>query len=158
MAYAKLSPAIASAINLARQHAGDDDRKAVKREMFAASKAQFGIPDDIKLKCETSNTASPDYLVLKDSRTGQPFTLGNDGLWVDAPHQVAQVQPRVTRWFKVDHDDLIDAAKDVVVNVNCDDWDDSHNSMAATADEVTPGLKKGNDGTFYVEMTEDELI
>lgn len=161
MAYAKLSPAIASAINLARQHAGDDDRKAVKREMFAAVKAQFGIPADVKVKCETSNTASPDYLVLKRSADGQPFTLGDDGLWVGAQAPQVQVQPRVTRWFKVDHDDLIDAAKDVVVNVNCDDWDDSYSRMADAADaadEVTPGLRKSNDGTFYVEMTEDELI
>lgn len=158
MAYAKLSPAIASAINLARQHAGDDDRKAVKREMFAAAKAQFGIPDDVKVKCETSNTASADYLVLKRSADSQPFTLADDGLWVGAPRQVAQVQPRVTRWFKVDRDDLIEAAKDAA-NGDGADWDDdSHNSMAATADDVVPGLKKGSDGTFYVEMTEDELI
>lgn len=158
MAYAKLSPAIASAINLARQHAGDDDRRAVKREMFAAAKAQFGIPDDVKLKCETSNTASPDYLVLKASATGQPFTLGNDGRWVDAPPPQVQVQPRVTRWFKVDRDDLIEAAKDVVTGDGADWDDDSHNSMAATAEYMVPGLKKGADGTFYVEMTEDELF
>ena len=158
MAYAKLSPALASAINLARQHAGDDDRKAVKREMFAAAKAQFGIPADVKLKCETSNTASPDYLVLKASATGQPFTLAHDGLWVDAPRQVAQAQPRPTRWFKVDRVDLIEAAKDVVLGDGADWDDDSYSSVAATADEVTPGLRKSSDGTFYVEMTEDELI
>lgn len=156
--FAKLSPALAAAINLARQHAGDDDRKAVKKEMFAAAKAQFGIPADVKVKCETSNTASPDYLVLKRSADGQPFTLTDDGLWVGAPAPQVQAQPRVTRWFKLDASELIDIAKDVV-NGNGADWDDdSYNSMAATADEVTPGLKKGSDGTFYVEMTEDELI
>lgn len=156
--FAKLSPALAAAINLARQHAGDDDRKAVKREMFAAAKAQFGIPADVKVKCETANTASPDYLVLKRSADGQPFTLTDDGLWVGAPAPQVQAQPRVTRWFKVDRDDLIDIAKDVV-NGHGADWDDdSYNSMAATADEVTPGLRKSSDGTFYVEMTEDELI
>ena len=156
--FAKLSPALAAAINLARQHAGDDDRKAVKKEMFAAAKAQFGIPADVKVKCETANTASADYLVLKRSADGQPFMLDDVGLWVDAPRQVAPVQPRVTRWFKVDRDDLIDVAKDVV-NSDGADWDDDcYNSVAATADEVTPGLRKSSDGTFYVEMTEDELI
>ena len=158
MAYAKLSPAIASAINLARQHAGDDDRKAVKKEMFAAAKAQFGIPADVKVKCETANTVSPDYLVLKRSADGQPFTLDDDGLWVGAPRQVAAAPVRPTRWFKVDRDDLIEVAKDVI-NSDGADWDDDcYNSMAATADEVTPGLRKSSDGTFYVEMTEDELI
>lgn len=156
--FAKLSPAIASAINLARQHAGDDDRKAVKKEMFAAAKAQFGIPADVKVKCETANTASADYLVLKRSADGQPFMLDDVGLWVDAPRQQAAAPVRPTRWFKVDRDDLIEAAKDVV-RAEGDDWDDDcYNSMAATADEVTPGLRKSSDGTFYVEMTEDELI
>lgn len=156
--FAKLSPALAAAINLARQHAGDDDRRAVKKEMFAAAKAQFGIPADVKVKCETANTVSPDYLVLKRSADGQPFMLDDVGLWVDAPRQQAQVQPRPTRWFKLDASELIDIAKDVV-NSDGADWDDdSYNSMAATADDVTPGLKKGSDGTFYVEMTEDELI
>lgn len=154
MAYAKLSPAIASAINLARQHAGDDDRKAVKKEMFAAAKAQFGIPDDIKVKCETSDTASAVYLVLKDSRTGQPFTLGNDGRWVDALPQQVQVQPRVTRWFKITKADLIEAAKDAVV-ADGTDWDEN---VTPYGDAHFDGLRADYDGNVYVEMTEDELI
>ena len=156
--FAKLSPALAAAINLARQHAGDDDRKAVKKEMFAAAKAQFGIPADVKVKCETSNTVSPDYLVLKRSADGQPFMLDDVGLWVDAPAPQVQAQPRVTRWFKVGRVDMIEAAKDVVLGDGADWDDDCYNSVAATADEVTPGLRKSSDGTFYVEMTEDELI
>lgn len=155
---AKLSPAIASAINLARQHADDESRKALKREMFAAAKAQFGIPADIKLKCDTSNPDNPDYLVLKASATNETFQLGDDGLWVNAVRQQAAPVVRPTRWFKVSSDDLVEAAKDAVLSDGADWDDDSHNSMAATADDVVPGLKKGNDGTFYVEMTEDELV
>lgn len=154
MAYAKLSPAIASAINLARQHAGDDDRKAVKKEMFAAAKAQFGIPADVKVKCETANTASADYLVLKRSADSQPFTLADDGLWVGAPRQVAQVQPRPTRWFKITKADLIEAAKDVVLGDGTD-WDDN---VTPYGDAHFDGLRADYDGNVYVEMTEDELI
>lgn len=118
----------------------------------------FDIPADVKVKCETSNTVSPDYLVLKVSATGQPFMLDDVGLWVDAPRQQAAAPVRPTRWFKLDASELIDIAKDVVNGVGADWDDDSYNSMAATADEVTPGLRKSSDGTFYVEMTEDELI
>lgn len=158
MAYAKLSPALASAINMARQHADDESRKALKREMFAAAKAQFGIPADIKLKCDTSNPDNPDYLVIKASATNETFPLGDDGLWVNAVRQQAAPVVRPTRWFKLDDIDLVEAAKDAILADGADWDDDSHNSMAATADEVVPGLKKGNDGTFYVEMTEDELV
>ena len=155
---AKLSPAIAAAINLARQHADDDSRKALKREMFAAAKAQFGIPADILLKCDTTNQDNPDYLVIKASKTNETFQLGDDGLWVGAARQQATPVVRPTKWFKVSRDDLVEAAKDAVLSGGADWDDDSHNSTAATADDVVPGLKKGCDGTFYVEMTEDELI
>lgn len=151
---AKLSPAIASAINLARQHADDESRKALKREMFAAAKAQFGIPADVKLKCETANTASPDYLVLKVSATNETFQLGDDGLWVDAPRQVAQAQPRVTRWFRIAKDDLIEAAKDAVLAGGAG-WDDN---VTPYGDAHFDGLRADYDGNVYVEMTEDELV
>lgn len=151
--FAKLSPAIASAINLARQHAGDDDRKAVKKEMFAAAKAQFGIPADVKVKCETANTASADYLVLKRSADGQPFMLDDVGLWVDALPQQVQA-PRVTRWFKITKADLIEAAKDAVV-ADGTDWDDN---VTPYGDAHFDGLRADYDGNVYVEMTEDELI
>lgn len=159
MTYARLNPSLATAINLARDHAGSDERKLLKKEMFATAKAQFGIPDHIKVKAETRDTTNPDYLVLKDSKTGQTFALAPDGLWVNATRQAPAAPVQPTRWFLVGQaDDLVDAAKDKVASEGSD-WDtDSFDHAAATATEVVPGLRKDGAGNFYVLMTEDELI
>lgn len=158
MAYAKLNLATAAAINLARAHAGDDDRRAIKKELFGLAKAQFGIPDSIKVRAETANAAAPDYLVLKDSKTGQPFELAEDGLWVGADRPV-DTTPAPKRWFFISKDDLLDAIKDHVAGEGRDWSDDGYADAGIMADAVhiTDDLVKDGDN-FYVRMTEDELI
>ena len=161
MSYAKLSPSVATAINLARDHAGNDERKQLKKEMFASAKAQFGIPDNIKVKAETRDTSSPDYLLLKDSRTGQTFALAPDGLWVNADRSAQQAAPaiRTTRWFLVgSRADLLDLAKEHGVS-NGDDWDDDNVTLPCNTSAITDDLHV--DPQFdrvYVQMAEDELI
>ncbi len=98
MAYAKLSLSQAASINLARMHADDDTRKLVKKDIFAAAKAAFGIPASTKLKCETVDTAHTDYLVLKDSSNDSRFALDLLG-YSTAGAPTPQAAPQ--RWFKV---------------------------------------------------------
>lgn len=137
MALAKISPAQAATINLARQHAGDSDRKAIKKEVFATIKAAFGIPADTKLKVETTDAAHPDYLVLKD-KSNQAFELfPATGRWVNAPS--AQVEAK--RWFFVDQNDLRNVLVEEVLS-GTDDFDDglaTHQLPDAVAENLPAG-------------------
>lgn len=143
MAYAKISVAAATTINLARNHASDADRKAVKKELFAAIKDAFGIPQGVKVKAETSNTASLDYLVLKRQDNGQPFELDADGKWTGADQ--APRRPNPTRWFFVG-DDLI---KEIALDTQS--WDDGYDQPRTydnTLDDQ-PG--------HWVQITQQEM-
>jgi hypothetical protein len=53
----------------------DADRKATKRALFAAVRAQYNIPTSVKLKVEVDDTSSPDYLVLKNKHTDAIITV-----------------------------------------------------------------------------------
>lgn len=141
MAYAKISVAAATTINLARSHANDNDRKAVKKELFAAIKDAFGIPQGVKVKAETSDTASPDYLVLKRQDNGQPFELDADGKWTGA--DPAPQRPNPTRWFFVDDDQI----KDLVLDTQS--WDDGCAEPNSDALDGTPG--------HWVPITQQEM-
>ena len=46
-------------------------QRAAQRQVFADLKRRFGIPSNLKLKVELDNRNSPDYLVLKDKRSGE---------------------------------------------------------------------------------------
>lgn len=76
---AKLSAIQASIINNARQHSSDEERKQIKREVYAVVKAKFGIPQDAKLKAET-DPGQHLYLVLFDKQD-RAFVLGDNGQW-----------------------------------------------------------------------------
>ena len=141
MAYAKISVAAATTINLARNHASDTDRKAVKKELFAAVKEAFGIPQAVKVKAETSNTASPDYLVLKRQDNGQPFELDADGKWTGA--DPAPQRPNPTRWFFVDDDQIKEIALDT------QSWDDGYTEP--DSDTVNHGSGR------WVQITQQEM-
>lgn len=104
MTLAKLSTAQAAAISLARQHADDATRKEIKREIFAAAKQAFGIPDAVKLKYE-DNPTHADYLVLKNSATGAAFTLDATARW-DGATPPAPVAVRKA-WFRVPYNEAL---------------------------------------------------
>lgn len=140
MAYAKISVAAATTINLARNHASDADRKAVKKELFAAIKDAFGIPQSVKVKAETSDTASPDYLVLKRQDNGHPFELDADGKWTGADQ--APQRPNPTRWFFVDDEDI----ESIVLDTQS--WDDGQDATPVTG----PG-----DAGRWVQITQQEM-
>lgn len=95
MTFAKLSLAQAASINLAREHADDSTRKLVKKEIFGAVKQAFGIPATDRVKCETTDAASDDYLVIKNSSTGVPYPANTDvtvRVYVQVP----------MKWFRLD--------------------------------------------------------
>lgn len=160
MAYAKLSIAQAAAINLARAHAGDDERKNIKREMFLSAKTLFGIPASIKVKAETSNAMSPDYLVLKDSKTGQPFELRSDNKWVNAPADAAPAHQIPVRWFRVAKDTVLDLLKDEAAGSN--EFDDGLQALPDSIDSV--GTVNLSDtvvlvnGDVFVKLAEYDLM
>jgi hypothetical protein len=155
MALAKISPAQAATINLARQHAGDGDRKAIKKEVFATIKAAFGIPADIKLKVETTDTASADYLVIK-SKDDAVFNLSATGRW----DGVAPVQTEAKRWFFVSKYTLMDLLIAEVTSV--DEFDDGltiHQMPDDLTEHATPGATViiGPTGGAYVLTAESEF-
>lgn len=62
---------------------GNDDanRNAMKRDLFAMVKQQFGIPDDHKLKVEVDTASDPAFLTLIRKKDGTAYELGPDGKW-----------------------------------------------------------------------------
>lgn len=66
---AKLTATQAATLIAARS-ASTYDRRQTKRRVFAEAKAAFGIPSSTKLRVELDDTTNPNYLVLRDKRTG----------------------------------------------------------------------------------------
>lgn len=86
IAIAALTPVQAAIINNARSGSTDDERKQIKREVFAVAKAKFGIPSDVKVMSPTTNPNSDQYLVLhaagkRNLNRGCAFRLDADGKW-----------------------------------------------------------------------------
>lgn len=132
--FATIKPTVALILNLARTGADDQVRKAIKKDLFAQVKADFGIDPAIKVKVETDATRA-DYLVLKRSDNGARFALGADGKWNGAT-DVAK------RWFAVDAEDL----KDLVAGTS--DWTDGYDDKPEQA---------AGDTTVYVQLTEADF-
>lgn len=109
MKYAMISPVQATIINNARKNSVKAERQAIKKEVFAAIKDKFGIPQDFKCKVETDPT-QPDYLVLKVGQktppgmTGDKFALRADGKWILAP-KLIEAPAEAARWFPVGSND-----------------------------------------------------
>lgn len=111
MSFATMTPTQALIIRNARANSGADERKQIKREVFASAKARFGIPQDYKLSVATESHEA-DYLVLKD-RNGNKFELAADGLWVNAVRAAPVAPtPEAKRWFPVDMAEVIAAVTD----------------------------------------------
>lgn len=152
MALAKISPAQAATINLARQHAGDSDRKAIKKEVFATIKAAFGIPADTKLKVETTYTSSADYLVLK-SKDGAVFNLSASGRWDGA----APVQTEAKRWFFVPQDELRNLLTDHVLGEDTDFGDGTTNPPTNATFSYDQAVALSDNAGIYVLIAESEF-
>lgn len=59
---------------------GAEERRQIKREVFAVVKAKFGIPENTRVKANTTGTQDKGYLVLHDKQ-GRAFQLGDNGQW-----------------------------------------------------------------------------
>jgi len=69
----------------------DDTAKPMRKQLFAALKAKFGIPSSHSLKVELDDTASDAYAVLQRKKTGAAYDLHADGKWVDWADRPAPV-------------------------------------------------------------------
>lgn len=110
--YAKLSHAQATTLRLARGHANDADRKGVKKEIYAAVKEAYGIPQGTKLLAEV-DPAKPDYAKLRNSKTRDLFELDpTTGRW-NGSADPARVQVP-SSWFCLPADKLKQALIDAI--------------------------------------------
>lgn len=82
MQVAKLTAVQAAIINSARANSSKEERKQIKREIFAVAKAKFGIPENLRLKVNTKGVDQKAHLVLhvggRGSDVGKAFQLGDD--------------------------------------------------------------------------------
>lgn len=163
MAFAKLTQAQANYLTLAR-NMSNEDRSAIRAELFRSVKTAFGIPDDHKLKVEIDDATLPTFLTLIRKKTNQPYVLGADGKWVDntaAQGTVTQPQPPAVRWFKLDNYDagsLLDTARDCVSNDQV--WEDGVQHAPSTATYVCGTFSKlcvDEDGVVWVACEEADL-
>lgn len=118
--FAQLTQAQANYLKTIRTMS-DDDRKALKKDLFTIVKDKFGIPSEHKLKVEVDNASSPDYLVLIRKSDSSRYELDLAGRW-DGAVYVPPAAPAV-RYFPV-HNSLVgDALADLVVDSDLE-WDD----------------------------------
>lgn len=75
MAVLKISEAQAQALLDARK-LSSYARKAAKKRIFAEIHAQHGIPRSQKIKMFIENPEHPEYLCVRDKRTGKPLDNG----------------------------------------------------------------------------------
>lgn len=156
--FATLPSAFASSIKIAKQYATDDERKALKKDLFAQAKEAYGIPSSIKLKVNIEDTDDSEYLVLKDAATGEKFELTAAKKWVRALATPAPVQvPK--RWFEtgIDAATLIDEA---TMNIDTANWDDGFDDKpggVCITDEDGREVVISGDGTVFVLVSEDDL-
>ena len=83
MAVAKLSHSAAASLSFVKKLQSEETHKMVRKEVFSAVKAQFGIPDKHRIKVELDQT-EPDYLIIKRKQDGAAYELDAHGKWVDA--------------------------------------------------------------------------
>lgn len=83
MAVAKLSHSAAASLSFVKKLQSEETHKMVRKEVFSAVKAQFGIPDKHRIKVELDQT-EPDYLIIKRKQDGAAYELDAHGKWVEA--------------------------------------------------------------------------
>lgn len=154
MSFAKLSPAQAASIKLAKDHSSADVRKAIKKEVFGNARLAFGIPDDHKISAEIDPT-DVNYGLIRNSRTRDVYRLGADGRWVDAAPVAAPAA--AVRFFKVT--DVAEKLFDLASYSGDYDW---HDGLVAAPE----GTALENDGykavvtatgDVYVALEESDL-
>lgn len=151
MTFAKLSLAQAASINLAREHADDATRKLVKKEIFGAVKAAFGIPATAKVKCETTDAASPDYLIVKDSANGQPYLAGSPVVQI---HLVAVPMA----WFRIDASEAEEALTSYMENDMDSDRLNGQGLLPSSAVLCgTDNMAVGESGDVYIRLPADHF-
>lgn len=160
MAKAQLTQAQANYLKLAR-NMSDEDRSAIRAELFRSVKQTFGIPESHKLKVEIDDANHPHYLTLFRKKTDESYALGADGKWVGAstPQGTVSTPAPVVRWFQVDSadvDDLMDAARQSLT----DDWYygqlDTPDDMRAVYGSAGR-LGVDSDGTVWIGLEEADL-
>lgn len=60
----------------------EDTAKPMRKQLFAAIKAKFGIPASHALKVELDDTSSDAYAVLLRKKNSEAYELHADGKWV----------------------------------------------------------------------------
>lgn len=73
MPFIRITETDAQALRATRSSWGSrtKSQRGSQREVFKDLKRRYGIPANLKLKVELDNRHSPDYLVLKDKRSGE---------------------------------------------------------------------------------------
>lgn len=72
-------------------------RSAVKKELFASVRSQFGIPSSVKLSVEVDNRNDPLFGVLKDKASGYALLKNAYGRYVGVDRPVATTAPAVVQ-------------------------------------------------------------
>jgi len=153
--FAKLTQAQATFLKTIRAMS-DDDRRSLKRDIFAVVKDKFGIPAEHKVKVEVDNPYSPHYLTVIRKVDGAAYQLNSDGRWDGA---VCAPTPAV-RFFPVQSSSVADALADLVHDTDLD-WDDGLNlddidGVVGTQPDLFGGHSYvvTSDARLYVARTE----
>lgn len=154
MAYATLNSAQAATIRLARQAASDTDRKAIKKEVFAAAKLQFGIPENHKLVAETDAT-QPNFGKLKNASTGSYYDLASDGRWVHAEGNGTTVEPKF--WLSLGPHTVRNLLIDDLVSDGAGSDDAEQLPGTATVFGPDGDMAVDADGYVYVLVSDSDL-
>lgn len=149
MSHAYISLSQAAAIRQGRQ-GSDADRKAIKKEVFDAVRAGYGIPSNIKFRVEV-DPAQPGFRLLKDKTTGQPIRVGDDGKY--AADQGTPASNMV--WVRMSHADTANVLRDYLKDVDVDGGDVTENVYSG-APTFADSLIVDGDAT-YVRVSRDDL-
>ncbi len=116
--YAKLTEQQINLLKIGRELEAAQ-RSRIRKEIFAAAKATFGIPAEHRLKVEIDNVSSPDYAVIFRKKDGSryPISVMSAVGLTPTPTPVPPPPPE-KRWFKIDIDGYVDGMVDEL------DWDD----------------------------------
>lgn len=141
------------------QGVDDTARKAEKKARFAAIRAEFGIPDSVRLKVELDDRSSPDYLVLKDKVTGYTLLADTYGKYaginypvaaapVVEPQPVADTPADTSRFTIVDPDRLLVINKATLMGYLASAvYDDNAQPPTATP----PGMPAVKAGSYVLD-------
>ncbi len=146
MAVAKLSHSAAASLSFVKKLQSDETHKMVRKEVFSAVKAQFGIPDKHRIKVELDQT-EPDYLVIKRKSDGAAYELDTHGKWVEATPAQGAAQADV-------YVELDEQAMQEIAATEVNDNGAEVKSMTEIGSTEKMVLKSGH---LYVRIPRDEV-